>query len=79
MPVNRGSPYSDLFRPGEPALLTPVQIRALQRKLDRAVRKAVECHRVIYCVGFCVETGAMSGRERPLQSCIFNSIYVERE
>jgi hypothetical protein len=41
-PVNRDSPCSDLFRPGDPTLLTPVQIRDLQRKLDRAFQKALK-------------------------------------
>jgi hypothetical protein len=40
--VNRHPPCSELFRPGDPTLLTPVQFRALQRKLDRALRKAIE-------------------------------------
>jgi hypothetical protein len=41
-PVNRDSPCSDLFMPGDPSLLTPVQIRDLQRKLDRAFQKALK-------------------------------------
>jgi len=41
-PVNRDSPCSDLFMPGDPTLLTPVQIRDLQRKLDRSFQKALK-------------------------------------